>query len=74
MVRLLTVPRGVGHPHGCFKLNFDGSVVSNLRPTGVGGLIRDSAGPTLLSFLGLVGLYSVNRVEMELLQIDLCET
>ena len=59
----LTVQRRSSTPQG-FKLNFDGSALGNLGVVGVGGIIRNSLGSPVLSFLGPVGVCSANEVEL----------
>ena len=49
---------------GFLKLNFDGSARGNPGLIGIGGIIRDSSGSSLLSFSSPSGFCSVNEVEL----------
>lgn len=51
----------VSSASGFIWLNFDGSTEGNLGLVGVGGLLLDSAGSSILPFSSSLGLCSVNR-------------
>lgn len=58
---------------GVLKLNVDGSARGNLGLTGIGGIIRDSSGSSLLSFSGLSGFCLVNEAKLLALRMGLCQ-
>ena len=64
-------PRWHPPPHGALKLNFDGSTIGNLGMVGVGGVIRNEDGITILSYSGPVGVCLINKVELLALLIGL---
>lgn len=49
---------------GLLKLNFDGSCVRELDPTGFGGVIQNSSRQTLISFIGPLPNGFVLNVEL----------
>lgn len=63
----------VSSASGFMCLNFDGSTEGNLGLVGVGGLLLDSAGSSILPFSSPLGLCSVNREGMEALRTGPCQ-
>ena len=51
-------------PLDLYKFNFDGSAVGNPCLTGLGGIILDGEGLNVLSFTSLVGICSIDKVEL----------
>lgn len=51
-------------PNGVLKLIFDGSFLKDVRWGGYGGVIRDSMGAILCSYVGAVDLSNSNEAEV----------
>eukprot|EP00268_Persea_americana_P034085 TRINITY_DN3370_c1_g2_i3.p1 TRINITY_DN3370_c1_g2~~TRINITY_DN3370_c1_g2_i3.p1 ORF type:complete len:167 (+),score=20.75 TRINITY_DN3370_c1_g2_i3:1551-2051(+) len=64
-------PRWCPPPLGALKLNFDGSALGNPGPAGVGGVIRNEEGYTILSYSGPTRICSINKAELLALKIGL---
>ena len=60
-------------PSGALKLNFDGSALGNPGLAGVGGVIRNEEGNTILSYSGPARICSINKAELLALKTGLRE-
>ena len=67
------LPRWCPPPPGALKLNFDYSACGNPSPTGLGGVIRDSEGTTILSYSGPACFVTNNNAELMALRTGIRE-